>query len=242
MNLNLYDIMMSVLNESIDQQSVIDAIQNKKVVAITYNDEQPNPPLGTRWIEPCSLVDMGNGKYGIRAYAYNGATRRGVPDWKLFRLDRIQSWKPTTSSFAFAPDDRFNPNGDKQYRVIAQVQFGKDSEMLQRNLKLDTDKNKNKNVDYFGRYVTQPKKQNKQGPVGTPPNMNQNQQQSGPIETQAMKKARQDAWRKKHDLEYRRARRERERAEKLRKQAFGDEEDEMMANFDKGAFFPNNNV
>lgn len=237
MSLNLYDIMKSVLHESVDQRDVIDAIRDKQVVAITYNDEQPNAPLGTRWIEPCSLVDMKNGKLGIRAYAYNGATRRGIPNWKLFRLDRIQSWTPTNSYFTKAPDDRYNPNGDKQYKVIAQVQFDNDDEMIQRNIDTRQQQNQDLNVDNFGRYINKPTKQVKSGPVGKTPNIGQQQQTSGPIETQAMKKARQDAWRKKHDLEYRRAKREKEKAEKLRQQTFGDEEDEMMKQFDKGSFF-----
>jgi len=241
MSLNLYNIMESLLTESVSRDEVISALNDKRVVAITYNDEKPNPPLGTRWIEPCSLVDMGHGKYGIRAYAYNGATRRGVPDWKLFRLDRILTWKPTTSTFHKAPDDRYNPNGDKQYTVIAQVKFDNDDLMLQRNLNNDVMDNQYNNVDYFGRYINKPN-QPKQGPVGNPPNMSQMQNQNGPVMTQAMKKARQDAWRKKHDLEYRRAKREKERAELWRRKQLGDEEDEMMNAFDNEPLFPNNDI
>lgn len=236
MSLNLYEIMKSVLHESVDERDVIDAMQEKQVVEITYDDEKPNPPLGPRWIEPCSLVDMGNGKLGIRAYAYNGATRRGVPNWKLFLLNRIQSWNPTNSYFTKAPDERFNPNGDKKYKVIAQVHFDEDDAIIQRNINARQQQNQDLNVDNFGRYVVKPNSQTKQGPIGQPQNMNQ-QQKQGPIETQAMKKARQDAWRKKHDLEYRRAKREKEKAEKLRKQTFGDEEYEMMNQFDQGSLF-----
>ena len=240
MTLNLYDILQSVLNESVGQDSVIDAINNKRIIEITYDDEKENPPLGKRWIEPFSLVDMNGGKFGIRAYAYNGATRRGVPKWKLFRLDRIKSWTPTNSTFSAPPDNQYNENGDRQYRVIAQVKFSDEDKALQRNLNFSTNQNKNMNVDSFGRYIQKPQK-NQSGPVNNPTVNSVNQQNQGPVETQAMKDAKKRAWKNKNNLEYMRKKREQERAEKLRKQAFGDEEEEMMANFDNGSFFGNNN-
>lgn len=44
MSLNLYTILESVLNESIDQNSVSNAIENRTRVLIDYSDENNNAP------------------------------------------------------------------------------------------------------------------------------------------------------------------------------------------------------
>ena len=235
MNLNLYDILQNVLNENVSQQDAIDALNSKRVVMITYNDEKENPPLGKRWIEPCSLVDMnGHGKLALRAYAYSGASRRGeIPDWRLFRLDRIQSWQPTNAKFTKAPDNRYNPNGDKQYQVIAQVQFNNDDDLLKRNMDISQQDNLSTNINNFGAKI------DKKQPSG-PRNINLPQQttQSGAKTKYSSQK--QKDWHKYSDLLYQQKKREAEKAKKYQQQAFGDEEEEMMNQFDNGRMFDNN--
>lgn len=244
MNLNLFDILQNILNESIDQNSVANAIQNKRVVMFTYNDEKPNPHIGKRWVEPYALVDMdGHGKLAIRGYEYTGDSRRGLPptgtptNWRLFRLDRITSWQPTTSKFTI---DRagYNKLGDKQYLVICQVQMDDNDNMIQQNIQNMNQTNQQLNVDTFGRKINR-KKPNNVGPVNQDDNqiLQSLNNQSGPTPTSQIAKDRKSVWKKTRDLEYRRNKREQEKAEKLRKQEFGDEEEEMMNMFDKGKLF-----
>ena len=137
MSLNLYNILKSVLNESIDQNSVSDAIENRTRVLIDYSDEDNNAP-GQRLIEPYALGITKAGNLALRAYQYQGATLRGIPKWKLFRLDRINKWKPLKNSiFELQPKDQgfdapaYNENGDNSLvSVITQVHFNKGDENL----------------------------------------------------------------------------------------------------------------
>lgn len=249
MKLNLYTILNNILTESVSQNEVIQALDDKRVIMITYNDEKSNPPLGKRWIEPCSLVDMdGNGKLAIRAYAYSGATRRGVPNWKLFRLDRIQSWTPTNSKFVKAPDNRYNPNGDKQYQVIHQIHFdNQDDNLINRNINISNQEKAKKGIDNFGRKLKQQQipQTNQQGPIQPQNSINDlvnntqsNNNQSGPIGNVNLK----HDWKKFRDLIYQKNKRDRIKADKLRQQAFSDaDEEEMMNRFNTGKLFDDDN-
>lgn len=137
MSLNLYTILKSVLNESIDQNSVSNAIENRTRVLIDYSDEDNNAP-GQRLIEPYALGITKAGNLALRAYQYQGATLRGIPKWKLFRLDRINKWRPLKNSiFELQPRDQgfdapaYNENGDNSLvSVITQVHFNKGDENL----------------------------------------------------------------------------------------------------------------
>jgi len=133
MSLNLYNILESVLNESIDQNSVSNAIENRTRVLIDYSDAP-----GQRLIEPYALGITKAGNLALRAYQYQGATLRGIPKWKLFRLDRINKWRPLKNSiFELQPKDQgfdapaYNENGDNTLvSVITQVHFNKGDENL----------------------------------------------------------------------------------------------------------------
>lgn len=252
MEFNLFTILNNILNESVSQNDVIQALNDKRVIMITYNDEQDDPPLGKRWIEPCSLVDMdGHGKLAIRAYAYAGATRRGVPDWKLFRLDRIQSWTPTNSKFIKAPDNRYNPNGDAQYHVIQQIHFdNQNSDLIQRNIDITKQEKNKKGIDSFGRKLKNQQNMpqpNQQGPINPQNsvnnlvnnnNPNNNNVQSGPIDNVNFK----HDWKKFRDLLYQKNKRDKIKADKLRQQTFSDaDEEEMMNKFNTGKLFDDDN-
>ena len=238
--LNLYDIMQKILLEQVDRNSVENAIRNKNVVMITYNDEKENPPLGKRWIYPCALVDMnGQGKLAIRAYAYNGASRRGeIPDWRLFRLDRIQSWNPTNSRFTKAPDNRYNENGDKQYQVLLQVHFDDQDNMINRNINLSNQQNIKQNKDYFGRKINKTQQvtvpQTQQGPVN--PNA-QAQSVNLPSKYPSPKYNKQTAFKYAQNLKYKQNKRNQDKYNANLKKNFGNDEEEMMNKFDKEKFF-----
>ena len=125
-------------------RKVNDAISNQYRVQIQYNDnlhkrkkrqkyKRSTAPTGIRLIEPYALGISKAGNKVLRAFQYNGATRRGVPKWKLFRLDRITNWIPLVKSKFYvdpAQMNEFVPNynteGDESMvSVINQVHMQK---------------------------------------------------------------------------------------------------------------------
>ena len=140
--INLYEILQEVLNESVSTNSVDDAINNKYRVLINYDDEHYHA-TGVRLVEPYSYGYTKAGNLALRGYQYNGDTARGVPKWKLFRLDRIISWKPTTQKFNVEPRNNgwnaepYNPNGDGLMTVLNQVKFDNGEELYSPNNRLN---------------------------------------------------------------------------------------------------------
>lgn len=106
-----------ILNESVGGDKVIESLNKRIAVLINYADKDSSH-TGKRYIEPYVYGLTKKGNPAIRAYQYWGDTKRGVPKWKLFRLDRIISWEPTEEVFDLEPNARgwaaeaFNNNGD----------------------------------------------------------------------------------------------------------------------------------
>lgn len=93
------------LNESVSGNEVIKAIDGRYGVLIRYSGED-NWHTGVRYIEPYVYGLTKAGNPAIRAYQYYGDTKKGVPKWKLFRLDRVDSWQPTDTRFDVEPQAR----------------------------------------------------------------------------------------------------------------------------------------
>ena len=94
----------------------LDAIKNKTWVQISYDDEKPSPATGFR---QCIVVAYGTtsaGNIGIRCYEQFGDTRTICPDYKIFLLKRIKSFKemrnvePWNDSIL---DGRYHSGADK---------------------------------------------------------------------------------------------------------------------------------
>ena len=94
----------------------LDAIKNKTWVQISYDDSKPSPATGFR---QCIVVAYGYtkaGNIGIRCYEQFGDTRTICPDYKIFLLKRIKSFKemrnvaPWNDSIL---DGRYHSGGDK---------------------------------------------------------------------------------------------------------------------------------
>ena len=143
--LNLYEILQEVLNESVSSDSVNDAINNKYRILINYDDED-NHATGTRLVEPYVLGYTKAGNLAFRGYQYEGDTVRGIPKWKLFRLDRVINWQPTKQHFNVEPKDNgwkaepYNFNGDGSLTsILNQVSFNdKNKELFSPNNTLNT--------------------------------------------------------------------------------------------------------
>ena len=118
-----------LLKESVSVDEVIDAINNRRGVLITYHGED-NEHTGARYIEPYVYGLTTANNPAIRAYQYYGDTKKGAPAWKLLRLDRILSWKPTDNTFDIEPQARgwaaeaFNGNDKLLPTIYATVELG----------------------------------------------------------------------------------------------------------------------
>ena len=119
----LYYLNEDVIREAVSPEEVLDALKNKIDVIINYSDEDDSHP-GKRLIEPYVYGLSKAGNPVIRAYQFNGDTKRGVPKWKLFRLDRITSWTPTQQHFNVEPQaagwaaEAYNKNGDNLMSAV----------------------------------------------------------------------------------------------------------------------------
>lgn len=107
----------------------LDAIKNKTWVQISYDDSKPSPATGFR---QCIVVAYGTtsaGNIGIRCYEQFGDTRTLCPDYKIFLLKRIKSFKPMLNVEKWTDDildGRYHSGGDKNlsYPLIYAYKLG----------------------------------------------------------------------------------------------------------------------
>lgn len=117
-------IIREILTESVSQDKVIDAIKKRYEVKISYSADDAPEGKGERMIQPVAYGTTTAGNPVIRAFQPNGDTKTKIPHWKMFRLDRIESWQPfKRRKFKEPPgmadaEGKFNPNGDNS---MAQV-------------------------------------------------------------------------------------------------------------------------
>ena len=121
--MKLYNTLNNLILEVASKEQIIDAITNRRVCVIYYNGDEPGG-RGLREIEPVCLGRMrGTNNLALRAWDESGASHTGykgeqpLPGWRLFRLDKILSNKPTGEIF----DQMrlgFNPNGDKSMNSV----------------------------------------------------------------------------------------------------------------------------
>lgn len=108
----LEEIYKELLLEAVKKKTIIDRINDKKVVLIVYKGDKNNLP-GIRAIEIYALgTSKKTGRLMIRAFQKWGVsyTKTGnknsinnIPSWRLFYIDKITSFKNTIQ----------NHNGDR---------------------------------------------------------------------------------------------------------------------------------
>ena len=111
--------------ETVSLERVIDAIEKRQVLVINYDGSTPGGS-GIREIEPVAIGRSKSGNLVLRAWQREGAShrfylkKRPIPGWRLFRLDKILSAKPTKENF-----DEIRPNynlqGDKSMKSILRI-------------------------------------------------------------------------------------------------------------------------
>ena len=135
--MKLQETLKGLICEIASIDSIVDAIKNRKVVVIYYDGDEPGG-RGLRTIEPVCLGVSKGGNKVVRAWDSEGSSHTAykgeqpLPGWRLFRLDKILSNKPTGEVYnEIRPG--YNLNGDKSMvSVIINAKFG--NEPTQQNL------------------------------------------------------------------------------------------------------------
>ena len=115
--MKLQESLKGLILEIASIESVVNSIKRKQVIVLYYTGDAPGGD-GLRTIEPVCLGVSKAGNKVLRAWDYEGASHTAtlgtqpLPGWRLFRLDKITSYKPNGQVFnEMRP--KFNPNGDK---------------------------------------------------------------------------------------------------------------------------------
>lgn len=113
---------MRLLLEDADITSVNNAIRNLHPAKIRYDDGEEDAKTGLRTIYPVAYGISTAGNPVVRAYQPNGDSKRGVPNWKFFKLANITSWD-TDESTTFNPEELvgFNSKGDAQIQTLYNI-------------------------------------------------------------------------------------------------------------------------
>ncbi len=119
--MKLYNIAESIILEAVNRNDINDCIDGRRIVEMSYDDNEDPGGKGTRWIQIYTYgVSKANNDV-IRAYQVGGDTKTIQPRWKMFRVDRIMNFKKLSGTFD-EPKPLFNPNGDKDmikiYKII----------------------------------------------------------------------------------------------------------------------------
>ena len=127
--MKLYNTVKSLILEVASIDSIVNAIKNKDKIIIYYDGDEPGG-RGLRNIEPVCFGYSKAGNPVLRAWDEEGASHTAykgeqpLPGWRLFRVDKIQSFRPSGDKFN-EPKPGYNPRGDKSMtRVIINAVFG----------------------------------------------------------------------------------------------------------------------
>ena len=120
--MKLKNVLKGLICEVASMDEIIDCIKNKKICIIYYEGDEPGG-RGLRQIEPVCLGISKAGNKVLRAWDEEGASHTAsigeqpLPGWRLFRLDKILSVKPTGEVFLTVKPN-YNPNGDKSMTSV----------------------------------------------------------------------------------------------------------------------------
>ena len=115
--MKLQESLKGLILEIASLDSVQSAINNRNVVTIYYDGDEPGGK-GIREVEPVALGKSKAGNLVMRGWDREGSSHTAykgeqpLPGWRLFRLDKILSFKPTGEIYN-EPKPGYNFNGDK---------------------------------------------------------------------------------------------------------------------------------
>jgi len=129
--MKLLESVKSLILEIASVGDVTKSIKDRRVMTIYYDGDIPGGK-GWRRIEPVCLGYSKNGNLLLRAWDIDGAShtdttgKQPLPGWRLFRLDKIFTYRPTTTTFD-TPRPNYNKDGDKTMsRVLLNAKFNTD--------------------------------------------------------------------------------------------------------------------
>ena len=129
--MKLLNNLKHIIAEAASLGDVQDSIKKKNVMVIYY-DGDDNGGKGYRTIEPVCLGYSKRGNLVLRAWETEGsswsAQNEGniLPGWRLFRLDKIFTYRPTMDNF-YDVRPNYNPNGDRSMeRVFINAKFNQE--------------------------------------------------------------------------------------------------------------------
>lgn len=131
--MNLLGTFKSLLIESASLADVQNSIKNKTIMTIYYDGDNPGGK-GYRRIEPVCVGYSKANNLVLRAWDLDGASHtnttgeKPLPGWRMFRLDKIFTYQPTTDNFV---DMRpgFNSQGDESMtQVILNAEFNTETD------------------------------------------------------------------------------------------------------------------
>ena len=114
-----------LLLEIASLESVQDAVNRRQVVIIYYEGDEPGG-RGLREIEPVAVGRSTAGNLVMRAWDREGASHTAykgeqpLPGWRLFKLDKIASLKPTGEVYN-TPRPNYNFNGDRSMASVITI-------------------------------------------------------------------------------------------------------------------------
>lgn len=134
--MKLNESLKSLICEIASIDGVVDAIKRRQKVIIYYDGDEPGG-RGIRQIEPVCLGTSKAGNKILRAWDDEGASHTAykgeqpLPGWRIFRLDKILSIKPTGEVYN-TPKPGYNFNGDKSMvSIIINAKFDNQPEVTQ---------------------------------------------------------------------------------------------------------------
>jgi hypothetical protein len=132
--MKLNEALKGLICEIASIDGVVDSIKKRQVVIIYYDGDEPGG-RGIRQIEPVCLGTSKAGNKILRAWDDEGASHTAykgeqpLPGWRIFRLDKILSIKPTGEVYN-TPKPGYNFNGDKSMvSVIINADFDNDGDI-----------------------------------------------------------------------------------------------------------------
>jgi predicted DNA-binding transcriptional regulator YafY len=129
--MKLLNTIKQIITEAATLEDVVRAIKNRQKIIIYYDGDEGNgvSGKGLREIEPvCLGISKANNRV-LRAWDVEGASytaskgEQPLPGWRLFRVDKILSFKPTGEIYN-EPRPNYNLTGDKDMiNVIINAKF-----------------------------------------------------------------------------------------------------------------------
>jgi predicted DNA-binding transcriptional regulator YafY len=126
--MKLYNSVKSLILEVASIDSIVDAIKKKNKIIIYYDGDEPGG-RGLRQIEPVCFGYSKADNPVLRAWDEEGSSHTAykgeqpLPGWRLFRVDKILSFKPSGEKFNTVRPG-YNRTGDKgMVRIIINANF-----------------------------------------------------------------------------------------------------------------------